>query len=117
MKSIKYVFKSEFIILPKEEVQSDPSWFGFPISLKKNCKIKRHELILKLTENKIGTRLLFSGNITRQPAYLKKKFRISGKLSNTDYVMNNTFWVGLYPGLGEEELSFVVQNIKKYLKN
>ena len=108
---------SEFIILPKEEPHSDPSWFGFPISLKENCKIKRHELILKLTENKIGTRLLFSGNITKQPAYLKKKFRVSGKLSNTDYVMNNTFWVGLYPGLGEEELNFVAQTIKKYLKN
>ena len=66
----------------------------------------------KLYDKKIGTRLLFSGNLTKQPAYKNKKFNISGNLPNTDYVMNSTFWVGVFPGLGEEELSFIAKNIK-----
>ena len=102
----------DILILPEKENNSDPSWFGFPISIKNNSKVKRHDLLLGLNEKKIGTRLLFSGNLTKQPAYIGKKFKISGSLKNTDFVMRNTFWVGLYPGLGEEELSFVVKSIK-----
>ena len=63
-------------------------------------------------EKKIGTRLLFSGNITKQPAYLNKEFKVSGKLTNTDFIMENTFWVGVYPGLGEEQMNFISQEIK-----
>ena len=100
------------LVLPEEEMGSEPSWFGFPISLREKCKISRQEVIKKLYDKKIGTRLLFSGNLTKQPAYKNKKFKISGNLPNTDYVMNNTFWVGVFPGLGEEELSFIVKNIK-----
>ena len=107
----------DILILPEKENNSDPSWFGFPISIKNNSKVKRHDLLLGLNEKKIGTRLLFSGNLTKQPAYIGKKFKISGSLKNTDFVMRNTFWVGLYPGLGEEELSFVVKSIKNILKN
>ena len=107
---------SDLIILPKEENNSDPSWFGFPITLKENSKLNRHQLLLKLNENKIGTRLLFSGNLTKQPAYLKREFKVFGELLNTDLVMKNTFWIGLYPGLGEEQLDFVTQSIKKNLK-
>jgi len=99
-------------MLPESEKNSDPSWFGFTISLKKKSKITRRELINKLTDKKIGTRLLFAGNLTKQPAYLGKKFKVSGKLTNTDFVMNNTFWIGLHPSLGEEELTFVVKTIK-----
>ena len=105
----------EDLILPKEEPDSEPSWFGFPISLTKNCKVSRKEVIKKLYENKIGTRLLFSGNLTKQPAYLNRNFKISGNLKNTDYIMNNTFWVGVYPGLGEDELSFITKVIKSSL--
>ena len=105
----------EDLILPKEEPDSEPSWFGFPISLTKNCKVSRKEVIKKLYENKIGTRLLFSGNLTKQPAYLNRNFKISGNLKNTDYIMSNTFWVGVYPGLGEDELSFITKVIKSSL--
>ena len=102
----------EFLILPEEENGAEPSWFGFPITLSKNCKIKRKDLINKLYEKKIGTRLLFSGNLTKQPAFVNKDFKVSGKLTNTDYVMDNTFWVGLYPNLGKEELDYVTKVIK-----
>ena len=102
----------EHILLPESEINSKPSWFGFTISIKKKSKIKRRDVIRKLTENKIGTRLLFAGNLTKQPAYLNKKFKISGDLKNTDFIMENTFWVGLHPALGEEELTFVAQTIK-----
>tara|TARA_Y100000590_G_scaffold459562_1_gene616955 strand:- start:13212 stop:14495 length:1284 start_codon:yes stop_codon:yes gene_type:complete len=102
----------ENLILPKEENGSEPSWFGFPITLSKSCKVKRKDIIAKLYEKKIGTRLLFSGNLTKQPAYINKNFKISGKLSNTDYIMENTFWIGVFPGLDEEELSYVVKIIK-----
>ena len=103
--------------LPEEEIDSEPSWFGFPISLKEKCKISREELIKKLYDKKIGTRLLFSGNLTKQPAYKNKNFKISGNLSNTDYVMKNTFWVGVFPGLGEEELSFISESINNCFNN
>ena len=73
-------------------------------------------MIFQLNEKKIGTRLLFSGNLTKQPAYIKRDFKVSGNLTNTDIVMKNTFWVGVYPGLDEPQLSFIVENIKKCLK-
>ena len=107
----------DFLILPEAEKKSNPSWFGFPISIKKNSKIERKFIINKLTENKIGTRLLFAGNITKQPAYLRKNFKISENLTNTDFVMNNTFWVGIFPGIGEEELNFTAKIIKQCFKN
>jgi len=106
-------FENE-IILPKAELNSDPSWFGFPITLKENSKFKRKNLIQFLTEAKIGTRLLFAGNLTKQPAYIKKKFRISSELNVTDLIMNNTFWVGILPSLGEEELNYTANTIKKF---
>jgi len=104
------------LIFPQAETGSDPAWFGFPISLRQNCNISRNEIIRKLYEKKIDTRLVFAGNLTKQPAYINKPFRISGELINTDFVMNNTFWVGIYPGLGEEELNFVAKNIKNCFK-
>jgi CDP-6-deoxy-D-xylo-4-hexulose-3-dehydrase len=104
------------IHLPEAEINSDPSWFGFPITIKKESKFRRTDLIKKLTESKIGTRLLFSGNLTKQPAYLSKKFIVHGKLDTTDLIMNNTFWVGIQPAIGEEELSFIAQIIKEFFK-
>ncbi len=105
----------EEFLLPEAEKNSDPSWFGFPITIKKNSKIKRRDLINKLTEKKIGTRLVFAGNLTKQPAYLNKKYKISGELTTTDLVMENTFWVGIQPALGEEELSYVAKSMKEIL--
>ena len=104
------------IHLPEAEINSDPSWFGFPITIKKESKFRRTDLIKKLTESKIGTRLLFSGNLTKQPAYLSKKFIVHGKLDTTDLIMNNTFWVGIQPAIGEEELSFIAKTIKEFFK-
>ena len=104
------------IILPEKEANSDPSWFGFLITLKKNSNYDRKKIILELTKKRIGTRLLFSGNLTKQPAYMNRKFKISGELLNTDLVMNNTFWVGVYPGIGEKELNFVAKSIKGCFK-
>ena len=105
----------EQILLPEPEPDSDPSWFGFPITIK-NLNFDRKEVIQKLTEKKIGTRLLFAGNLTKQPAYIKKKFKISGDLKNTDLIMTNTFWVGIQPALGEEELAYVVGELKNIFK-
>ena len=103
------------LFLPEAEKNSEPSWFGFPITLKENSKTSRRELINKLSEKKVGTRLVFAGNLTKQPAYLNKKFVISGDLKNTDIVMSNTFWVGIHPALGEEELSYTAKMIKESL--
>jgi CDP-6-deoxy-D-xylo-4-hexulose-3-dehydrase len=102
------------ILLPEAEKNSDPSWFGFPITIKSNSTFKRKDLINHLTNNKIGTRLLFGGNLTKQPAYLNKKFRIGSELKNTDLIMSNTFWVGIQPAIGEEELNFIAKSIKQF---
>ena len=90
--------------------------FGFPITIKEEAKIKRKDLINKLTEKMIGTRLVFAGNLTKQPAYINKKFRISGELTTTNIVMENTFWVGVQPAIGEEELEYIAQSIKQIVK-
>ena len=106
----------EEFLLPVAEKNSDPSWFGFLITLKKKCKIKRVDIIKKLTAKKIGTRLLFGGNLTKQPAYMNRKFKISGNLEVTDNIMNNTFWVGIHPSLGEEELDYIGKSLEKSIR-
>jgi CDP-6-deoxy-D-xylo-4-hexulose-3-dehydrase len=105
----------EFLLLPTPTANSDPSWFGFPITLKDNAPVSRLELLRYLDENNIGTRLLFAGNLTRQPYMQKQQFRVVGDLSNTDIVMNNTFWVGVQPSLGPDALQFVSTKIENYL--
>ena len=106
----------EEILLPEAEINADPSWFGFPITLKKDSKFKRTDIIRKLTENNIGTRLLFAGNLTKQPAYISKNFKVQGNLDITDLIMSNTFWVGVQPAIGEEELTFVAKTLKDFFK-
>ena len=113
----KLVDLQDEIILPTAELNSDPSWFGFPITIKEKSKFKRDDIIKKLTEANIGTRLLFAGNLTKQPAYINKNFKVSGKLKITDLIMKNTFWVGIQPALGEEELSYVAKNILSFFKS
>ncbi|MDA8631241.1 lipopolysaccharide biosynthesis protein RfbH [Litoricolaceae bacterium] len=105
----------EFLILPAATLKADPSWFGFPITLKGNAPISRHELLTHLDVQKIGTRLLFAGNLTRQPYMLDRTYRVSGDLTNTDIVMNNTFWIGVQPALTEEMLAFSAAEITKAL--
>ena len=105
----------EFLYLPEPTEHSDPSWFGFPITLKENCPVNRLDLLTYLDQNKIGTRLLFAGNLTRQPYMIGAKYRISGNLENTDRVMNSTFWIGVQPSLTKEMLEFVTNKMKTYL--
>ena len=91
------------------------SWFGFTLSVKENSKVSKQELVEFLEENKIGTRQLFGGNLVKQPLYQGENFRISGELKNTDYVMHNTFWVGIWPGLGTEHLDYIAKKLKEKL--
>ena len=105
----------EFVNLPVATQHSDPSWFGFPITLKENCPVTRLDLLTYLDQNKIGTRLLFAGNLTRQPYMAGANYRISGTLANTDNVMNNTFWIGVQPALTREMLEFAASKIESYL--
>jgi CDP-6-deoxy-D-xylo-4-hexulose-3-dehydrase len=107
---------ADYLILPEATPDSDPSWFGFPITIKSDAGVNRVELLKFLDEYKIGTRLLFAGNITRQPYMAGQHFRISGDLANTDNIMNNTLWIGLYPGLDEEKLGFVCKKISDFFQ-
>jgi CDP-6-deoxy-D-xylo-4-hexulose-3-dehydrase len=106
----------EFLILPEPEKNSDPSWFGFAISLRHNSSYNRNDLVKYLNENKIATRLLFSGNLTKQPYMKDLLFRVNGELKNTDFIMEKTFWIGLYPGLSLEHLDYVIGKFKNYFK-
>lgn len=99
----------EFLILPEATPGTEPSWFGFPITLREKSPIDRHALLLKLQEKNIGTRLLFGGNLVRQPYMAGRAYRISGALTNADIVVDRTFWIGVYPGLGEPEIDFVIE--------
>jgi CDP-6-deoxy-D-xylo-4-hexulose-3-dehydrase len=99
----------EFLILPEATPNSDPSWFGFPITVRPEAPFSRLELLTFYDASKIGSRLLFSGNLTRQPAYKDVAYRISDTLENTDIVMNQTFWLGIYPGITTEMMDFVAE--------
>jgi CDP-4-dehydro-6-deoxyglucose reductase, E1 len=105
----------EFLLLPEPTPGSDPSWFGFPITLKPNATVSRVELLQYLDQQKIGTRLLFAGNLTRQPYMLDRTYRVSGKLTQTDVVMNDTFWIGVYPGLTDAMLDYVIEQIQLFV--
>ena len=105
----------EFLQLPVATEGSDPSWFGFPITLKEDSPVNRLDLISYLNQNKIGTRLLFAGNLIRQPYMLDVKYRVSGELINTDVVMNSTFWIGVQPALSLEALDFTANKIQEFL--
>ena len=104
----------EYLHLPDPTPNSDPSWFGFLMTIRKDISIQRVDLLNYLDQNKVGTRLLFAGNLTRQPYMIGRKFRVSGDLKNTDLVMNNSFWVGVYPGLSQEMLSFIADKIENF---
>ncbi|MDH0049310.1 lipopolysaccharide biosynthesis protein RfbH [Comamonas terrigena] len=105
---------AEFLHLPEATPNSEPSWFGFPLVLKETAGVKRTDLINFLEENKIGTRLLFAGNLTKQPYMAGRNFRISGELTNTDVVMNQTFWLGTFPALGQEQLDYIAEKLEEF---
>ena len=98
----------DFFILSETLIEADPSWFGFIITIKENAPFNREEIIDYLEYRRIATRLLFGGNITRQPAYLDVKYRICRELVNTDIVMNRSFWIGVYPEMTQEILSYII---------
>jgi CDP-6-deoxy-D-xylo-4-hexulose-3-dehydrase len=104
----------EFLLLPQATLNSDPSWFGFPITLRPEAAVARVDFLRYLDENRIGSRLLFAGNLTRQPYFQGRNYRVIGDLQNTDRVMNETLWIGIYPGLSEEMLDFVAGKIEAF---
>lgn len=106
----------EFLILPQATPQAEPSWFGFPITVADGAPFTRNALVRFLEQRKIGTRLLFGGNLARQPAYLGRPFRVAADLTNTDRVMNNTFWIGVYPGLSDAMLDYVIESFHDFVE-
>jgi CDP-6-deoxy-D-xylo-4-hexulose-3-dehydrase len=119
--NFNYLYKNlkgleEFLILPESEKNSEPSWFGFPLTVRQNKKYNRNNLITYLNTNKIGTRLLFAGNLTKQPYIKNTNFRVHGELKNSDIIMENTFWIGLYPGLTFKHLEFTINKFKNFFK-
>lgn len=105
----------EFLILPEATPESDPAWFGFPITLTPDAPFDRVDLLRFLDQRKIGTRLLFAGNLIRQPYFAGRQYRIAGTLENASRIMNNTFWIGVWPGLSQEMLDFTTMNIRQFI--
>jgi CDP-6-deoxy-D-xylo-4-hexulose-3-dehydrase len=117
MKRFQEEWFERYFILPEVTKNSEPSWFGFVLSIRPESGINREKLTKYLNDNKIGTRLLFAGNYLRQPAFIDyvKEYRVIGDLENTDFVMNQTFWLGVYPGLWEEQYEYIIDRIKAFL--
>jgi CDP-6-deoxy-D-xylo-4-hexulose-3-dehydrase len=105
----------EGITIATATPNSDPSWFGCPITLDPTHPVNREALLRFLDGRKIGTRLLFAGNILKQPAYKNVEFRVVGNLTNTDIVMKRSFWVGVYPGLTSAMLDYVIESISDFM--
>lgn len=105
---------TDFLHLPEATPNSEPSWFGFPLTIKSDAGVQRTDLINFLDENKIGTRLLFAGNLTKQPYMAGLNYRVSGDLTNTDVVMNQTFWLGTFPALDREHLDYIAEKLEDF---
>ncbi len=105
------------LYLPAPTAGADPSWFGFPITVKPDAGFTRDALTAALEKKKIGTRLLFGGNLARQPYFEGREYRVHGKLDGTDLIMTNTFWVGVYPGLSPEMIDFIAKTILDFVRS
>ena len=114
LKSALSEFENVFI-LPEATAKSDPSWFGFPLTVRPDSGVGRDDLVKYLNDKKIGTRLLFGGNLLKQPYMLGRHYRTSGDIVNADTVMNDTFWIGVYPGLDEASLGYIVETIGAFI--
>jgi CDP-4-dehydro-6-deoxyglucose reductase, E1 len=108
---------SDVLELPKPTPDSEPSWFGYPIYVKESAPFSRNDLVKHLEEKRIGTRLLFGGNLLRQPLYKGLTYRVVGDMSNADRIMENVFWIGVFPGLTEEMLTYVTNTIREFCQN
>lgn len=107
----------KYLILPKWGKESEPSWFGFPILVARNAPFTRADIVQYLEKNKIATRMLFGGDLTKQPAYSQTKFKIIESLENTERVMNDLFWIGVYPGITEEHIKYVLEIFDRFMSN
>ena len=105
---------TDFLDFTEPTKNSKPSWFGFPITIKESSIFRRIDLIKYLNQNKVDTRLLFAGNLTKQPSILGSEYRVVGELPNTDITMNQTFWIGVYPGLDKEHLDYISEKIEEF---
>ncbi len=107
----------EFFILPEPTLNSNPSWFGFLLTIRDDAPFSRRDVTMYLEEHKVGTRLLFAGNITKQPAFKGVNYRVVGDLINTDKIMNDSFWVGVWPGIGPAQRDYMVETFKAMVKS
>ena len=107
----------EFLVLPKASKNSDPSWFGFALTVKPSSPKTRNQIVKELNDKKIGTRLLFGGNLLRQPAFIGSPRRVIGDLVNTDRIMNDTFWIGVWPGLSIKMLDYMIATLRDVLSH
>ena len=104
----------DFMILPEATAGTEPSWFGFPITLRESAPFTRDELSIHLNDRKIGTRLLFGGNLIRQPYMKGRDFRVVGSLENADIIVDRTLWIGVYPGLDQRHIDYIVDTIDQF---
>lgn len=107
----------KYLILPKWENNADPSWFGFPIIVREEAPFTRDDIVKYLEKNKIATRMLFGGNLIKQPAYRNINYRLADTLKNTDLVMDHLFWIGVYPGITEEKMDYMIKIFKEFLNH
>ena len=106
---------ADLLVLPEATPGSDPSWFGFPITLRPEAGLNRQYLLQYLDEHRIGTRLLFAGNLIHQPYMQDRNFRVVGSLKAADQIMNDTFWIGVWPGLSRAQLDYMVSQLRQVL--
>jgi len=106
----------DVLILPKATEDTDPCWFGFPLTVRAGAPFTRQQLVQHLEDHRIRTRLLFAGNILKQPAFQGVHYRVSGELKNTDLIMERTFWIGVYPGLGQKEIDYVLDTFDRFIR-
>jgi CDP-6-deoxy-D-xylo-4-hexulose-3-dehydrase len=105
-----------YFMLPEVKPEAEPSWFGFPITVRKDVRFAREDIVKYLEDNKIATRMLFAGNIIRHPCFENVKYRVYGSLENTDFIMNNTFWIGVYPGISSEMVAYIIDKIERFIE-